>query len=64
MKIPSRHIWKTVNDIPRHRADRSNQNLHIGRTMRDLQRHTEEKHNMRLQALLERLEQTERKMQN
>ncbi len=60
MKMPSRHIWKTVNEAGRHRADLRNRNLHIGRTMRDLQRHSEEKYNKRIQALLDTLDRVER----
>ncbi|MDE3811350.1 hypothetical protein I7I49_13810 [Sinorhizobium meliloti] len=60
MKIPSRHIWKTVNEAGRYQADLRDRNLHIGKTMRDLQRHSEEKYNKRIQALLETLERAER----
>lgn len=60
MKIPSRHIWKTVNEISRQRAGLRSQNLHIGRTIRDLQSHTEQKANQRLDALLDNLDRAER----
>lgn len=61
MKIPSRHIWKTVNEASRYDADLRSQNLHIGRTLRDLQLHSEERPNNRIQALLETLERAERR---
>lgn len=64
MKIPSRHILKTVTEITRPEADMNIRNLHIGRTLRDLEMHTEEKSNERLQALLEDLEQSERRRRN
>ncbi|APG90098.1 hypothetical protein SAMCFNEI73_Ch0774 [Sinorhizobium americanum] len=64
MKIPSRHILKTVTEITRPEADMSVHNLHIGRTLRDLEMHTEEKGNERLQALLENLEQCEGRRRN
>ncbi|NRP71591.1 hypothetical protein ILFOPFJJ_02478 [Ensifer psoraleae] len=60
MKIPSRHIWKSVTELARHNAALRNHNLHIGRTMRDLHVHTEEKRNKRLKTLLEALERAER----
>ncbi|WP_018234740.1 hypothetical protein [Ensifer sp. BR816] len=61
MKIPSRHILKTVTAITRHEADASNHNLHIGRTLRELEMHTQEKSNERLQFLLDSLDQSERR---
>ncbi|WEX88035.1 hypothetical protein PZN02_000487 [Sinorhizobium garamanticum] len=60
MKIPSRHIWKSVTEVARHNAPVRRHNLHIGRTMRDLHIHTEEKRNKRLQALLDALEKAEK----
>ena len=64
MKIPSRHILKTVTETVRPESDMNVQNLHIGRTLRDLEMHTEEKSNDRLQALLEDLEHSERRRRN
>ncbi|MEY9782312.1 hypothetical protein [Sinorhizobium fredii] len=64
MKLPSRHILKTVTEIPRHAADLRDHNLHIGRTLRELGTHTEGKSNERLQGLLENLEQAEREPRN
>ncbi|OAP40993.1 hypothetical protein AU381_03655 [Sinorhizobium glycinis] len=61
MKIPSRHILKTVTEITLHEAGVRNHNLHIGRTLRDLEMHTEEKSNERFQSLLENLDQSERR---
>ena len=62
MKIPSRHIWKTVNEITRYKGDPHFRHLHLGRTIRDLQRHSEEKYNNRIQALLQSLEEAERRV--
>ncbi|MEY9100234.1 hypothetical protein ABIA24_003143 [Sinorhizobium fredii] len=56
MKLPSRHILKTVTEIPRHAADLRNHNLHIGRTLCELEMRTEGKSNEHLQGLLENLE--------
>lgn len=64
MVIPARHIWKTVATIAGYRADLRKYNLHIGRTMRDLEMRTEGKTNKRFDALLEDLEEAERKKQN
>lgn len=64
MKLPSRHILKTVTEIPRHAADLRNHNLHIGRTLCELEMHTEEKSNERLQGLLKNLERAERESRN
>jgi hypothetical protein len=64
MKIPSRHILKTVTAITRHEADASNHNLHIGRTLRELEMHTQQKSSEHLQSLLDSLEQSERRLRN